>query len=113
MRLSCIHADTCPPDYWGGHHLPHVAVPVYPGMTIGELRDAIIGELRMGAVAGADATPAETFENDAWMRAACAAVRRDVRMRKPGARFPFRDLPSDGDDGDCYSPIHAYFVFVK
>jgi len=25
MKLICALADVCLPDYWGGHHLPHVA----------------------------------------------------------------------------------------
>lgn len=117
MKLVCAHADTCLPDYWGGHHLPHVAVPVYPSMTMGELRDAIITELDAGAVAGADATPADTYENADWLRAARAAVLRDVKMRDPGARYPFRDLfrdlPESDDDADFFGPhVHAYFVFI-
>lgn len=114
MKLTCAHADTCLPDYWAGHHLPHVAVPVHRDMTIGQLRDAIIDEINAGAIAGADATPADTYESDAWVRAARAAVRRDVRMRKPGARHPFRDLPEETEDGDlCDDRIFAYFVFVR
>lgn len=113
MKLTCAHADTCLSGYWGGHHLPHVAVPVYPSMTVGELRDAIIAELDAGAVAGADATPADTYENAGWLRAARAAVLRDVKMRKPGARHPFRNLPETDDDAEfCDSHVYAYFVFI-
>lgn len=49
MKLICAHADTCPPDCWGGHHLPHVAVPVSRDTTFANLRAAIIDELRMRA----------------------------------------------------------------
>lgn len=24
IKLECSHVDTCLPDYWSGHHLPHV-----------------------------------------------------------------------------------------
>lgn len=27
--LECVHVDTCLPDYWGGHHLAHISVPIY------------------------------------------------------------------------------------
>ena len=38
---TLAHADTCLPDYWSGHHLPHISVPVCRSMTAGELRDAL------------------------------------------------------------------------
>ena len=111
MKLICAHADTCLPDYWGGHHLPHVAVPVSRGTTFADLRAAILDELRMGAVAGADATPDTTYECDAWYDAAREAVERDVQPRDPGVEYPFRDL-QDSDDEDAES-VYAYFVFVR
>lgn len=33
-KLECCHADTCLPDYWSGHHLPHVQIAVWRGMTL-------------------------------------------------------------------------------
>jgi hypothetical protein len=32
-KFDIIHADTCLPDYWSGHHLPHVQIPVFNGMV--------------------------------------------------------------------------------
>ena len=110
MKLICAHADTCLPDYWGGHHLPHVAVPVSRDTTFADLRAAIIDELRMGAVAGADATPEDTYENDEWYDAVCEAVERDVRPPGPGVRYPFHDLDISEDEGS--ESVYAYFVFV-
>ena len=54
-QLECCHADTCFPDYWGGHHLAHVQVPVWNGMSLAELKKALMAELNEGAVAGGDA----------------------------------------------------------
>jgi hypothetical protein len=120
LKLNCLHADTCLPDYWAGHHLPHVQVPVDNKMTIGQLRGAIRAELRQGAVAGStdDARllsadmvrPDEVKRADALTRAAYAAVNRDVKMHKSGARFPFKDLPGTEDDD---SSVYAYFVFKE
>ena len=122
MKLNCLHADTCLPDYWGGHHLPHIGVPVFRSMTIGQLRDALRDELRQGAVCGStdDARllsadlvrPDEEKRADALTRAAYAAIARDVRMRKPGPRRPFADLDPSTDDGDGES-VYAYFVFKE
>lgn len=122
MKLQCLHADTCLPDYWGGHHLPHISVPVTREMTIGELREALMEELRWGAVAGStdDARllsadiidPKEEKRADALTRAAYAAIRRDVRMKKSGARYPFPELEPSTEEDDDYS-VYAYFVFVE
>ena len=111
MKLICSLADVCLPDYWGGHHLPHVSVPVSRDTTFADLRTAIIDELRAGAVAGADATLEDTYENDEWYYAAIGAVMRDVQPRDPGAEYPFRDLDSS-DDEDA-ELVHAYFVFIR
>lgn len=119
MKLNCVHADTCLPDYWSGHHRPHIAVPVHRDMTIRELRNALRDELRQGAVMGSgddayllssDLIPVEKVKQaDALTRAAYAAIRRDVRMAKAGARHPFRDLEPSDDGGDS---VYAYFVFM-
>lgn len=54
MKLICAHVDACLPGYWGGHHLPHVAVPVSRNTTFADLRRAILNELRAGAVAASN-----------------------------------------------------------
>lgn len=119
MKLECIHADTCLSDYWGGHHLPHVQVPVYRGITPKALRKAIHEELRMGYVMGADddarllsadiVRPGEEKRADALTRAAYAAINRDVRPAKKGTRRLFLDLEPTTDDGA--ESVYAYFVF--
>jgi len=111
MKLICAHADTCLPDYWGGHHLPHVAVMVNRHTTFADLRTAIIHELRMGAVAGADATPEDTYENDEWYKAALGTVMCDVQPRDPSVEYPFRDLSSSENENS--EPVYAYFVFIR
>lgn len=111
MKLICALADVCLPDYWGGHHLPHVSVPVSRNTTFTDLRAAILYELRVGAVAGADATPEDTYENDEWYYAACEAVERDVQPRDPSVQYPFHDLDSSEDENS--EAVYAYFVFVR
>jgi len=113
MKLLCAHADVCLPDYWGGHHLPHVAVSVNHDTSFAALRSAIIDELRMGAVAGADATPEDTYENDEWYKAALEAVERDVRPCDPSFQYPFRNLESSEDEDEDSESVYAYFVFIR
>lgn len=111
MKPICALADVCLPDYWSGHHLPHVTVPVSCDTTFADLRTAIIDELRAGAVAGADAAPEATYECEDWYYAAIRAVERDVQPNDPSVEYPFRDLDS-GDDEDAES-VYAYFVFQR
>lgn len=120
MKITCSHVDTCLPDYWGGHHLPHVQVAVWRGISPKQLRELIFDELRQGAVMGgtdnarllsADLVrPDEEKQADRVTRAAYAAVNRDVRPIKKGTRRLFLDIePEPVDDG--FDSVYAYFVF--
>ena len=90
IKFECCHADTCLSDYWSGHHLPHVQIPVYRGMTLKEVKDAIRSELSQGAVMGSTdnarllsadmVRPDEEKQADRVTRAAYAAVNR-MRLR--------------------------------
>lgn len=105
-KLNCLHADTCLSDYWSGHHLAHIAVLVWHDMTISQLRDSLRAEIRQGAIAGRDdiarllsadmVNPCEEKRADIVTRAAYAAINRDVKMSKPGKRYPFRELEPGG-----------------
>lgn len=117
MKLECLHADTCLPDYWGGHHLAHVQIPVYRGMTLKAIKESIRYELRMGAICGSDEIADLLSDNfvtneklaDQVTRAAYAAVNRIKPNKKCQRRF-FTDL----EEQDDYSePVYAYFVFEE
>lgn len=121
MKLECCHVDTCLPDYWSGHHLPHVAIPVYRGMTLKEIKDAIKHELRHGYVMGATETadllradwvpPEKEKAADRATKAAYAAVNR-IKPAKPRQRKFFLDLPEE-TESDEDSTVYAFFVFVN
>lgn len=100
MRYTLVYAATCLSDYWGGHHLPHISVPVSRDMTAGELRDALRGEVNQGAIAGADA-PAD---NDA---AAHAAMLDAISVLRILCERPFAALEDDDDED-----VFAFFIFV-
>lgn len=114
--LECCHADTCLADYWSGHHLPHVQIPVWPGMTMAQIKQAIRSEIRQGAVMGStdDARllaadmvdPGEERRADMLTRRAYAAVAR-MKPAKKGQRRFFTDLEQTEDDESVY----AFFVF--
>lgn len=110
--LACKHAGTMLPDYWGGHHLAHLQVPVDRGTTITQLRAALHSELNEGAVAGNDRRTRDDSgpDGDAWYKAAHAAIERDVRLKHPRTTLrPFGHLEADaGEDG---ASIYAFFVF--
>jgi hypothetical protein len=120
--LECVHADTCLSDYWSGHHLPHVQIPVYRGMTLKQIKADLIDELKNGYISGAgdaacimnygtDEYEANREQADALHRAAIAAVRR-MRPATPGQRRFFMDL-EELDDPEHYDSesVFAYFVF--
>lgn len=108
--LNCQHADTCLPDYWSGHHLAHIAVPVCRQTTMRDLRRALHAELSQGAVAGSDDRTRDDSGTvgDAWFKAAHAAINRDVKLASAGRRLPFGDLEAADDDDVS---VYAYFVF--
>ena len=113
--LDCSHADTCLPDYWGGHHLPHVQIPVYHGMKLSDIKRELHSELNQGAVAGSDPITQDDSgdEGDKWFKRAHAAVNRITPNVKNQRRF-FLDLDKvtdDDDDGDF--SVYAFFVFIK
>lgn len=120
IKFDCVHADTCLPDYWSGHHLPHVSIPVYKGMTLKEIKTAIRSEIIQGAIAGNDddsdllshsfIPPDKEKRADQLTRAVHAAVNR-ITPAKKGQRKFFTDLEKDAEDNDC--SVYAYFVFVE
>jgi hypothetical protein len=120
LKFECCHADTCLSDYWSGHHLPYVQIPVYRGMTLKDVKNAIKDELRQGAVSGntdnarllsADLVrPDEEKQADRVTRAAYAAVNR-MRLADKRKRKLFMGLEESTDE-DCGDSVYAFFVFV-
>ena len=106
-HLECCHADTCLSDYWGGHHLAHVQVPVWNGMSLVELKKALMAELNEGAVAGGD-YPGDHDEQ--WYAAASAAVQATEAKTAAGADNLFPLLVPQTEDDDVPT-VYAFFVF--
>lgn len=111
-----VHAETCLPDYWSGHHLPHVQIPVWNGMTLKQIKDSLRDELRQGYVSGtcdvarilqADwVPPREEKIAEALTYAAYVAVKK-IKPARRGQRTFFTDLEPDAEDGDT---VYAFFV---
>ena len=120
IKLECVHADTCLPDYWGGHRLPYVQIPVYRNMKLKDIKQAILDELRWGYVSG-DNKDAELLRADfihdpedfkraeQLTKAAYAAANR-MKPNAKGQRTFFKDL-EEAEDSD--SIVYAYFVFFE
>lgn len=115
VKLECVHADTCLPDYWGGHHKAHVSFPIYGALSLRDIKREILNELKYGAVAGSDQNAvylscdwtSEPEKAQKVFRSAVAAVNR-IKPAKKGQRVFFKDI--DVDD-EC--PCYAYFVFCE
>ncbi len=117
MKVTCAHADTCLSDYWSGHHLPHVQIPVTRRkMSLAEIRGMVRSEIAQGAVMGngedamllsADFVKDEKQANR-LTRAVYAAINRDIRGAKPGQRYIDTGV-TEFDDCDS---VYMFFVFV-
>lgn len=106
MHLECCHADTCLSSYWSGHHLAHIQVPVYNGMSFETLKDSLRRELNEGAVAGAEYPGTH---NDQWYAAAVAAVNAMTLKEGANPAYLFTDLePTEDDEAES---VYAFFVF--
>lgn len=111
--LELVHADTCLSDYWSGHHLAHVQIPVYKGMHLSEVKAALHSELNQGAVAGSDERTQDDSGDvgDKWYKKAHAAVNR-LKPAVKGKRRMFEGLePAHDNDGEA--TVYAFFVFVE
>jgi hypothetical protein len=127
MKLECIHADTCLPCYWGGHSLAHVQIPVYKGMTLSHIQNALKYELNDGAIAGhcelsillSDMPPPPHVSAAAKDEAHSAALDAidAITPSDPRQTAFFLDLEEPDDEGfdDCLSDndesVYAFFVF--
>lgn len=117
-KLELCHADTCLPDYWSGHHRAHLQIPVYAGMTLKAIKQALKDELIQGAVAGSDrlayllssdfVAPDDEKEANAATKAAYAAINR-MKPEKKGQKRFFTDLEPCDEYADA---VYAFFVFM-
>lgn len=111
MKYNLVHADTCLSDYWGGHHLPHVAVPVDGATTVKEALDGVRSELNQGAVAGS--LDWEVVESEEFHAACMQAVQELLEMNVDILnQTAFPSLEILDDDDDCSESVMAFFVFV-
>ena len=109
-RLELCHVDTCLPDYWGGHHLPHMQVPIPPGgITIKELKESLKSELNQDAIAGSEL---DVIESEEFHKKAMAAINR-IQPAVKGQRKVFTDIEGPTDGWDCGDTVCAFFVFVE
>lgn len=99
MKIACFFAGVMLPDYWGGHHLPHVSIPVWPEMTLDQIRGAIRSELDLGAVMGVE----YDLDDQEWYVAAL----RSVTALQAGSDTPLAEIPMDEEES------HAFFVFAE
>jgi len=106
IKLECQYADTCLPDYWGGHHLAHVSIPAFP-MTLATLKKQLLSEVYDGVIMGS--VEHEITASEEWYQAAAKAISEIQRKDPKSRKYFFSDIdePEDGCDS-----VYAYFVFV-
>ena len=122
IKFECCHADTCLSDYWSGHHLPHIQIPVWRGMTLAQVKSALRSELSQGAVMGSTDN-ARMLSDDAFVpyskdyayqvnKAAQDAVNA-LELSDPTNDRCFMELEEIDESDDCCDPVYAFFVFVE
>jgi hypothetical protein len=97
--FTLYHADTCLPDYWGGHHLPHVSIPAYP-MTLKEVKSALHSEVNQDAICG-------NWSSDDYDKFHAAIDRLTEKDNFTGLHF------ADIEQSEDFDTVYAYFVFDK
>ncbi len=110
--FTASHVDTCLPDYWRGHHLPHVQIAVFPTMKMQDIKDALISEVNQGAIGGSQ--DFEVTESEEFCKALTVAINNIIPLDPDGKDSFFEDIETDPemDDDDCYDSVYAYFVFT-
>jgi hypothetical protein len=113
-QLEAIHLDTCLPDYWSGHHLPHIQIAVYQGMTIKAFKESALDALNQDAIAGdIESISTDYVINEDWYKKAVAAIRRITPAIK-GTHTLFKDLDTEtGDCDDCRDSVYAFVAFEE
>lgn len=94
LKLKVGLADLCVADYWGGHHLPHVQIPVHKHTTADEVRAMLTHEVAMDAVAR---LPEDWDESPEWYAAARKAIAElEIYSDKPFSSELDERPPEDG-----------------
>ena len=68
----CSHAGVMLPDYWQGHHLPHLSFPVRDSMTLEDVKNELKNEANQGAWCGS--VDYEETESDEFYNRAIEAI---------------------------------------
>lgn len=122
IKFECYHADTCLSDYWSGHHLPHVQIPVYRGMTLAQVKSALRSELSQGAVSGntdnarlLSSGPFVPYSEEYvdQLNDAIIASIEAIEQNDPQNDHCFMDLEESEEDNDCCESVYAFFVFIE
>ena len=123
MKLNITCTDVCTPDYFSGDSRPWVCIQVDGSTTFKEVRESILFEVRQGAFGGnnelwkllaADWLPDRKVKAaDLAIKCLMAAINRDIKPAKKGARLAFPDLDKRSDTDNCEESVYAFFVITE
>lgn len=118
IKFECCHADTCLSDYWSGHHLPHVQIPVYRDMTLAQVKSALHSEVNEYVSGAGELACAFNYDlgtdkeyTDQLHKAAHDSIDA-IELKDPENDHCFMDMEESTDD-DCWESVYAFFVFVE
>lgn len=111
MKYQLQHVATCLSDYWGGHHLPHVSIPVDGTTTVKKVLESVRSELSQGAIAGS--LDRKVIESEEFHTACMQAVQELSELNVDILnKIAFPNLDALEGDDDCSESVMAFFVFV-
>lgn len=106
MKLIAQLADVCLPDYWTGHHLAHISVPVDNHTAMVDFKKSARNEIILGTIMGADYEESEEWEN-----AALSAI-DNLETKTPGYNGPLFPNLEETEEDYCDS-VQDYIVFTE
>lgn len=105
LGFDLNHVDTCSPDYWSGHHLPHLQIPVFKNMTLDDIKQALLSELNECVLGSLDY---KIVESDLFHYLAKQSI-SDMTPNDKNQTLFFTDLDEQNEE-EC--TIYAFFVLV-
>lgn len=107
-KLEFVHVDTCLPCYWGGHHKAHLQIPVYNGMSLKAIKEALLCELNEFCLGSDNIATGINEGCEVTYKSARAAINR-IKPAIKGQKKFFTYL-DEGCQEEFDDSVYAFFI---
>lgn len=112
MTIKIALVDVCLPDYFGGHHLPVLQVPVDGATTRRQIANMLHSELNIGVINYQ--LDESNIDHEDVRKAIDECLFFDDQRKPDDVIFPDLDVYSeDSFDESVYDSVYAFFVVVS